>query len=167
MTLKTLHLRLGIFVCLCALFLAVYAIPNFVFAPSNVGNVVLSPLFWPYVLAGLTGVVGLGLIASAFGPEGAKHAGDDDDGLGQPEGLAPWLRVVGLVGIMVTTMLVMPKLGMVWTTMLAFAACAALFRTRHPLIAAVCTFAVPLLLYAFFAHVAGVAIPQGEFVRLP
>ena len=33
--------------------------------------------------------------------------------------------------------------------------------------ALVTSFVVPLLLYAFFAHVAGVAIPQGNFVRLP
>jgi hypothetical protein len=56
---------------------------------------------------------------------------------------------------------------MVWTAMLAFAACACLFRTRHPIVAVICAVVVPLLLYAFFAHVAGVAIPQGAFVRLP
>mgnify|MGYP002064088503 CR=1 FL=1 len=27
--------------------------------------------------------------------------------------------------------------------------------------------AIPLFLYAFFAHIAGVAVPQGEFIRLP
>lgn len=167
MTQKSLHLRLGVFVCLCAVFLTIYAIPNFVFAPSNVGNLVLSPLFWPYVLTGLAGLVGLGLIASAFGPEGSKVYEDADGVAEQSNEMGAWLRVAGLVVIMIATVFAMPKLGMVWTTMAAFAACAALFRTRHPIVAAVCTVVVPLLLYAFFAHVAGVAIPQGEFARLP
>ena len=42
-----------------------------------------------------------------------------------------------------------------------------LVRTKHMTIAIVSAVAVPLLLYVFFAHVAGVAIPQGNFVRLP
>jgi len=31
----------------------------------------------------------------------------------------------------------------------------------------VCAVLIPLVLYVFFAHIAGVAIPQGDFVRLP
>jgi putative tricarboxylic transport membrane protein len=58
-------------------------------------------------------------------------------------------------------------LGLVWTAMLAFAATALLVRTKHMTIAIVSAVTVPLLLYVFFAHVAGVAIPQGNFVRLP
>ena len=53
------------------------------------------------------------------------------------------------------------------TSMLIFVATALLVRTRHPKTALVCAVIVPLVLYAFFAHVAGVAIPQGNFMRLP
>ena len=165
MSQKSLHLRLGIFMSLFALFLVFYAIPTFVFAPSNVGKIVLSPLFWPYVLAGLSGLVGLGLLASAFKP-GADVPFEDEETV-HPEGAAPWLRLAGLAVIMGLTMLALPRLGMVWTAMVAFAACAFMFRTRHPVAAVICAVVVPLLLYAFFAHVAGVAIPQGEFLRLP
>lgn len=163
---KSLHLRLGIFMSLFALFLVLFAIPTFVFAPSNVGNIILSPLFWPYVLAGLAGVIGLGLLASAFKP-GADVPYEYEEDTPHPEGSAPWLRLAALGAIMVLVMFGLPRLGMVWTAMLAFAACAFLFRTRHPIAALVCAVVVPLLLYAFFAHVAGVAIPQGNFVRLP
>lgn len=65
MSQKSLHLRLGIAASLFALFLVLFAIPTFVFAPSNVGNIILSPKFWPYVLAGLTGIIGLSLLANA------------------------------------------------------------------------------------------------------
>lgn len=162
---KSLHLRLGIFMSLFALFLVLYAIPSFVFAPSNVGKIVLSPLFWPYVLAGLAGIVGLALIANALtSAQDTPFEGEETE---HPEGTAPWMRLGALAVIMVLVMFGLPRLGMVWTAMLAFAACAFLFRTRHPILALVCAVVVPLLLYAFFAHVAGVAIPQGNFVRLP
>ena len=165
MSQKTLHLRLGIVVTLAALFLILYAIPNFVFSPSNVGKVVLSPLFWPYVLSGLGVIVVLSLLGTAFKP-GADAPFENED-VEHTEGPAPWLRLAGLAVIMALTMYALPRLGMVWTTMLVFAACAFMFRTRHPIIALVCAVLVPLVLYAFFAHVAGVAVPQGNFVRLP
>lgn len=164
MSQKSLHLRLGIVVVLCALFLVFYAIPSFVFAPSNVGNIVLSPLFWPFVLAGLAGLVGVGLLASGFSSDDTPF---EDAETGPSDGSAGWLRLLGLAAIMLIVMVALPRLGMVWTSMLAFVACAFLFRTRHPMIAVICAIVVPLLLYAFFAHVAGVAIPQGHFVRLP
>lgn len=162
---KTLHLRLGIVISICALFLLLYAIPNFVYSPSNVRNIILSPLFWPYVLAGLSGIVGLGLLYNAVTSAAATPFEDEDTD--HPEGMAPWLRLAGLAVLMGLVMFALPRLGMVWTTMLAFAACAFMFRTRHPVAAVVCAVVVPLLLYTFFAHVAGVAIPQGNFVRLP
>lgn len=165
MSQKSLHVRLGIVVSLLALFLVFYAIPSFVFSPSNVGNIILSPLFWPYVLAGLTGIVGLSLLANAF--LSAEDTPFEDEETAQADGSAPWLRLGALALIMVLVMVALPQLGMVWTAMLAFAACAFLFRTRHPIAAVVCAVIIPLLLYAFFAHVAGVAIPQGDFVRLP
>ena len=58
-------------------------------------------------------------------------------------------------------------IGMVWASMLAFACLAFLMKTRHPKAALAAAVATPLLLYAFFAHVAGVAVPQGDFIRLP
>ena len=80
---------------------------------------------------------------------------------------ASWLRMAGLALIMIFTMFALAKLGMVWTSMITFIATALLFKTRHPVIAVICAVVVPLLLYSFFAHIAGIAIPQGDFVRLP
>lgn len=165
MTTKSLHLRIGLAAVLGAAFLALYAIPTFVFSPSNVNIIVLAPTFWPYVLSGITALVGLGLIATSFFSDLSGF--DTEDTIELSEGPAPWLRLVALAVIMALTMFGLPRLGMVWTCMLAFVACAFLFRTRHPYMALVCAVVVPLLLYAFFAHVAGVAVPQGNFVRLP
>lgn len=163
MTSRKLHTVLGTGACGAALFLALYAIPAWVSSPSNVQNVILSPTFWPYVLAGLTGITGLGLLATAW-RGGLDDPPPTDE---EEEGLGAWLRLAGLAAIMALTMLGLPTLGMVWTAMLAFVATAFLLRTRFPVAAVICAVAIPLILYAFFAHVAGVAIPQGEFVRLP
>ena len=159
---KVIQFRLGVGACLIALFLAFVGIPNWVSSPSNVRNIVLAPTFWPYVLSALTGIAGLALIIS--GPH-APETSDVEDELvddGQTR-----LRLLALAVIMVVTMFALPRLGMVWTTMLVFAVTAFLFRTRHPKIALTCAVLIPLALYLFFAHVAGVAIPQGNFVRLP
>ncbi|MCL3882960.1 tripartite tricarboxylate transporter TctB family protein [Marivita sp. GX14005] len=157
-----LNLRLGIASLLASGFLFFYAIPRFVSAPSNINNIVLSPLFWPYILSVLTALVGLGLIAVSITGE------PEEDGFAEPGPMLPkWGRLAALALIMAATFLLLPALGMVWTSMLAFLATAFLFRTRHPVAAVICAVLIPLVLYGFFAHVAGVAVPQGNFVRLP
>ncbi len=163
MTNRSVQMGLGLGALAAAGFLALIAIPAWVSTPSNVPNVVLSPLFWPYVLAALTALTGLGLIAtaaahSAGGPAVNEPIADPGAGVA---------RLLGMAAIMAATMVLIPRLGMVWTAMLVFAASAFVVKTRHPKLALACAVAIPLLLYAFFAHVAGVAIPQGALVRLP
>ena len=148
--------------------LIVWAVPAFVSSPANVRNVVLSPLFWPYTLAGLIVLIGLGLALAARAlPRAAAMPPDPDeiDLPPVPPGAA-W-RLAAMAGVMAGLMVLTPRIGMVWTAMLAFIATALVMRTGRPVVAAVCAVAVPLVLYAFFAHVAGIAIPQGQFVRLP
>ncbi len=163
MNARRAQLHLGVGACALSLLMIFWIIPVYVSSPSNVGNVILSPLFWPYTLAGLTGLTGLGLLATRV------LLPADDAPLNDPIDDAPqaWLRLVVIAAIMLGAMLLMSRLGMVWTAMLCFAATAFLVRTRHPKAAVVCAIVIPLALYAFFAHVAGVAIPQGEVIRLP
>lgn len=158
---RTIQLRLGLGALLVSVILILYGIPNWVSAPRNVSNIVLSPLFWPQVLSGLTGLTGLALLAFASRSD-AQTPEPDTDNRG-----AATLRLVLMGVIMVGVIYGMPRLGMVWTSMLGFLATAFLVRTRHPGTALIAAIAVPLALYFFFAHVAGVAIPQGNFVRLP
>ena len=153
---RAIQVQLGIGACVACVFLILYAIPYWISAPSNMRNIVLSPRFWPYAIAGLTGLVGLGMLFA-----NRKANADDapvNDPIQDPR--------AGLIRLAVTFWL-LPRIGMVWATMLAFASLAFLVKTRHPKTALICAVLVPLLLYGFFAHVAGVAIPQGEYVRLP
>ena len=157
------HLKLGMGAIAAAVFLLAFMIPNFVSTPKNVPNIVLSPLFCLNTLACLTALTGLGLIWSALRlPKDDSTAESDVD-----DKQAAFLRLLGIAAIMLVTMYAMPKVGLVWTAMFAFAATAFLVRTRNPVAALVSAVLVPLCLYFFFAHVAGVAIPQGDFVRLP
>ncbi|MEM6971595.1 MAG: tripartite tricarboxylate transporter TctB family protein [Pseudomonadota bacterium] len=165
MTLSAMQRGLGIGAVLVAALLILWAIPTFVSTPSNVGNVILSPLFWPYSIAGLTGLVGLGLVASTFRADGPDDSLPANEPIDDP--IPGLIRLAGIAVIMVLTMVLIDRIGMVWASMLAFAATAFLVRTRHPRLALVSAVAVPLVLYVFFAHVAGVAVPQGELVRLP
>jgi putative tricarboxylic transport membrane protein len=151
---------IGIATVLAALFLVFFAIPNWVSSPSNVPNIILSPLFWPYSLAGFTALVGIGLILTGLRSVDAPVAAD-------PEVAGGYRRLAIMAAIMVIYMFGLPRLGMVWTSMLAFAATAFLVKTHHPKTAIASAIMVPLLLYVFFAHVAFVAIPQGVIVRLP
>ena len=145
-----------------AALLLFWAIPSYVSSPSNVRNIVLSPLFWPNTLAILTALMGLGLLGTALRLPPSERAASDVDDRG-----AAMLRLLGAAVVMAITFWALPRLGLVWTAMLTFAAMAFLVKTRHPGWALGCAVLVPLLLYLFFAKVAGVAIPQGEFLRLP
>jgi hypothetical protein len=163
MTQRALQLNLGWAALAVCLFLIFHAIPAWISSPSNVGNVILSPLFWPYVLGGCLGLTGLGLVLAGLRmPPGGEPLNTPSDHPG-----AASVRLVVMAALMAATMFLLPRLGMVWTAMLLFAATAFLVRTRHPVAAVICAVAIPLVLYAFFAHVAGVAIPQGNVLRLP
>jgi len=160
---RRIQIRLGIGAIAASVLLLTFAIPNLVSTPSNVPNIILSPLFWPNSLAALTGIVGLGMILTSWNKPDIQdsNASDVDD-----RGTA-YLRLSTFAVIMVATMFAMPRIGLVWTAMLAFASLAFLVRTSHPKTALMSAILLPLFLYVFFAHVAGVAIPQGNYVRLP
>jgi len=120
-------------------------------------------LFWPNTLAVLTGVVGLGLVLTSLGS--AKSQDKPPSDVTDRRAAFMRLAICGLV--MGVTIFAMPRIGLVWTAMLDFAAFAFLVRTGHPKTALMCAVLMPLFLYLFFAHAAGVAIPQGNYVRLP
>lgn len=151
---------IGIFAIFAGLFLMTVAIPLWVSSPSNVRNIILSPTFWPYTLSALTILIGAGLTVTGFY--------STEDLTPKPAAIAGgYGRLVIMAVVMIIYMVGLPRLGMVWTSMLAFVATAFLVRTSHPKTALICALCVPLVLYFFFAHVASVAIPQGNFVRLP
>ena len=160
---RKLQIQLGFGAIAASGFLLVIAIPGWVSTPSNVPNIILSPLFWPNTLAALTGVIGLGMILTSWNKPAQKDVAVSD----VKDRRGAFIRLLICAVIMAVTIFAMPRLGLVWTAMLVFASVAAVVRTSHPKTAMVSAILIPLLLYVFFAHVAGVAIPQGNYVRLP
>lgn len=159
MSFRTIQLHLGIGALIATALLLLFAIPNWVSSPSNVPKIVLSPVFWPYVLSGFTGLVGLGLVVS-----GMRSAREPSMGIAN---VAEIMRLGGMAVLMVATMWLLPRLGMVLTCMVVFLVTAVLIKARHPVAVLITAVLAPLFLYGFFAHVAGVAIPQGDYVSLP
>jgi hypothetical protein len=149
-------------------FILFVAIPYAVTSPSNVQKVVLAPTFWPTIIGWI--IIGLGAILMAmrfFVP--ADWFSDDvdagaDDGPPLPGG---WLRLATAGALMVALVYVTPVLGLVWTAMLCFVALSLLVKSSRPVVSLIVAIALPLALYVFFHHAAGVAVPQGEFIRLP
>jgi len=124
------------------------------------------------VLTTLLGVIAVGLLLLGWRTTDVLVEEPNQDDLNgeaptQSGEMAGWLRLLALAVIMVLTMFSLSRLGMVLTAVLLFLATAFLFKTRHPVVAVVCSIVFPMVLYLFFAHVAGVAIPQGNFIRLP
>ncbi|MFK5980393.1 MAG: tripartite tricarboxylate transporter TctB family protein [Rhizobiaceae bacterium] len=159
---RKIQIQLGIGALIGAAILLLIGIPSLVSSPKNVPNIVLSPDFWPNTLSGLTGLVGAGLILTSYWRPKPKTAPPSDVD-NRPQAFQ---RLAMLGTVMGITIFALPRLGLVWTAMLVFASLSFLVRTSHPKTALVCSLIVPLLLYAFFEHVAGIAIPQGDFVRL-
>ncbi len=144
------------------------AIPYAVTSPSNVRVAVLSPTFWPMIIAWI--IIGLGVLLAAFAvlqPTLASAIVDEAEEPDDAGTAAPWLRLLASAVMMVGLVLVTPTLGLVWTAMICFAVLSVIIRAPRPFVSAIVALVLPLVLYAFFAHVAGVAVPQGEFIRLP
>jgi len=154
------HFMTGLISLILSLLLFFVAIPYAVTSPSNVTNIVLSPVFWPEVLSILLGITGIALMLSAntaIKDEVSEFMGT----------VGSYKRLVLLAVLMVVYIFAIPKLGLVWTSMIAFVALAILIKSSHPKTAIIAAIIIPLVLYLFFAHVAGMAIPQGDFLRLP
>lgn len=138
-------------------------IPYGITSPSNVSRLVLSPVFWPKILASLMVLVGFGLIGSSL-PERLATPIETPTA---PAESSSWGRLTAVAVLMVLYVLAIPRIGMVWASIPAFIAVAVLVRSQHRFIGMITAICVPLVLYVFFAHVAGVSIPQGQYVRLP
>lgn len=149
-------------------FILFVAIPYAVTSPSNVQKVVLAPTFWPTIIGWI--IIGLGAILMAmrfFVPAAWTSDNVDagaDDGPPLPGG---WLRLATAGALMVALVYVTPVLGLVWSAMLCFVALSLLVKSSRPVVSLIVAIALPLALYVFFHHAAGVAVPQGEFIRLP
>jgi hypothetical protein len=153
----------GAGVVFLSLVLIIYFIPQFVVAPKYVRNVVLSPVFWPSVISWMMLFIGGGILVSQYLERGCVSSKTEPDAA---KGAYVRILVFGL--FLIVYYILMPVLGMVLSSTLAFIVFSIFMAgTKHRKTAVIVGVLLPLALYAFFYHVAGVNIPQGELMRLP
>jgi hypothetical protein len=157
-------LWLGAGVIALGTFLLLILIPYGITSPSNVRIAVLSPTIWPKIIsAGLVLIGGL-LVLRAFvaGRGDVAPAEETSEG-----GWRPWMRI-GAVGLLMAAYFYsLPMLGMPLAGIIALLAYALLVRAGRPITTVLTAILLPLMIYGFFSHVAGVPIPQGHIMRLP
>ena len=151
----------GVGVSLLGLLILTVLIPWGIDQPGNVEHTALAPDFWPRIIAVIMMVLG---VLQAVRPV------PDDDGEDGGEDSGRWLhRVPGLavaLGALFGFYVLIPSLGMVAPGVAVIFGLMVFGGERRWLLAAVVAAAVPLLLYAFFVHVAGIPIPLGVFETL-
>lgn len=152
-------------VCVMILGAAVlwWIIPTYITTPRRVPIRALSPAFWPKIIAWT--ILGCGLllaVRAALAPA-PPDAVADDLSVSRPEAL----RMLALGAILLGIYFALPVIGMVWVCMIAYALMVFLSGGKNLGWGMVIAILLPLLLYLFFTKVAGVAIPQGQIVRLP
>ncbi|MCP5266634.1 MAG: tripartite tricarboxylate transporter TctB family protein [Burkholderiaceae bacterium] len=148
--------------------LLVFLIPLGVASPSNVRVPVLSPLFWPRIIAWTLIVLGLVQVVQAALAQRAGRTGAADPDTGDGAALpGAWWRLPASAVLMALYWVAIPRLGMPIASVLLLALLFLLVRTRYRLIALATAILVPLVMFGFFDHVAGVPIPQGHLLRLP
>lgn len=153
---------IGIGVLVIGLLVFALLIPYGIDQPGNVEHAALAPDFWPRIIAVIMTVMGL-LLAIAPSPEE-----EDEDESGEDAGR--WLhRLTGLavaLGTLFGFYFLMPPLGMVAPGAALIFGLMIFAGERRWLLAAAIAVGVPIVLHAFFVHVAGIPIPLGVFETL-
>lgn len=157
----------GYLVTIFSLTLIFYLIPNFIDSPTFVKKIVLSPVFWPTVIGWLMLVIGVGIVITQHLSRGDIKLTEDKDSY-DDEPNKSYSRVISFAVFMIVYYLLIPVIGMVWSSCLAFIIFSMVIsETEHRKTAVIVGILLPLALYMFFNHVAGVNIPQTELMRLP
>ena len=145
-----------------SLLLIIFVIPHWVIKPENVRILVLSPDFWPYIVAGLMGVGGIALLSQYWFM--LRHMPVEEE-VDRPQ--MGGLRTVLVAVLMVIYYVLMQYFGMVWTSVIAYVAFALIVGIPRKTATMIVAIILPIALYAFFAYAAGVPIPQADFLALP
>lgn len=140
-----------------------WLIPAYVALPRRPPIKALQPSFWPKIICWIMLLCGAALALRA-----AMTPPPPDAIVEKPTASnGELLRLAVLMVILGGAYFALPVLGMVWVCMVVFIFLVLMTGGKNMAWGIVVSVALPLLLYFFFTKVAGVAIPQGQFVRLP
>jgi putative tricarboxylic transport membrane protein len=159
---KELVIGGGVFVF--AILLILFLIPGAVVSPRSVSIEVLNPAFWPKIVSWGLLILGLFMLMNIFLK---AKTGSCDYSSGKYSARS-FFRLSVLVVFLAGYYLILPYIGMVWASSIAYILLSMVFcKTGYRMTAVAVGIILPAALYAFFYHVAGVDIPQSEFARLP
>ena len=155
----------GVGVALLGLLIFAVLIPWGIDQPGNVEHTALAPDFWPQIIAVIMMALG---VLQAVRPvpddedeDGGGHGGEDS---------GRWLRrLPGLavaLGALFGFYFLIPSLGMVVPGVAVIFGLMIFGGERRWGLAATVAAGVPILLYVFFVHVAGIPIPLGVLETL-
>ena len=151
----------GLIFVLAALLMIFAGVPLGVASPKNVGNPVLSPLFWPNALSRALLLAGAALVLrAALSPPAnspPRPAAVSRSGL---------VRLAAFGLLLAAYAAAIPWAGMTWTSIAVALLMTAGARSRYWKAGVVVAALLPPALYGFFTHVAGVPIPRADFSRL-
>lgn len=153
---------LGAGMLVFALFLIEFLIPTWVITPSNVRKIVLSPDFWPYIVAVLLGLGGVVLLLQYYFVTRPQKIPEEHEYV--PGGN---MRIALIAVLMAVYYELLTYMGMILASVLAYIAFMVVIGLPRKVAASIIAVVLPLLLYGFFDHLAGVPIPQPDFFRLP
>lgn len=177
-------ISVGLFSLGLGLLLHFWLIPNFVSVPGNMARAVLSPAFWPEILAVMAMLAGVFVLVGAFkqssetqvsdaspssdGPAGESSTASPPQALDQEVSpRSDLIRLLTFLAAMALYAKYLDYLGMVLASILMLLVSFYLLGEKRIGLVLSVSILLPLVLYAFFLHVAGVSIPQGELIRLP
>ena len=164
----TQHRIAGFAVLLLGALLLFALIPVGVDSPNAVPHITLSPAFWPKIISVLLILMGVLLIVR---PAAAAAAGDDDGNSGGNEdgnsgGVRRFARLAITLFALFAFYGAIEPLGMVLPAILLIMGLTSFAGERRFALITLVSVAVPIALYFFFEHVAGVPIPLGVFEGL-
>ncbi|OXY81678.1 tripartite tricarboxylate transporter TctB family protein [Oceanimonas doudoroffii] len=164
MVFKNRDFSIGAGVLLLSLMLIYYIVPASVVSPANVRLLVLDPAFWPNVISWMMLLIGLAMMASSLSKKQKAESSGNNGLLACKKEWYLLLLVLFFTGYY----LLLPDLGMVWGSSIAYILLSVVIcKTQYRISAVLVGILLPITLYAFFYHVAGISIPQSEMMRLP
>ncbi|WP_108485500.1 tripartite tricarboxylate transporter TctB family protein [Oceaniglobus ichthyenteri] len=140
-----------------------WLIPAYVALPQRPPLRALAPSFWPKIICWIMLLCGAAMTLRAAMTPPPPDVIVDSQTASPPE----LMRLAGLAAILMGAYFALPVFGMVWVCMVTFILLVLMSNSKHLILGLVVGVVLPLGLYFFFSKVAGVAIPQGQFVRLP
>lgn len=155
---RTRDLWVGLGTAALFAYVLLVVIPEQIRTPEGI-SMVMSPAFWPSVVAALAIVLGLALAVKGFFSAGGEAA---DEGEAGP---MTW-RTAAAIALLIAYYWLLKPLGIVLGSIVALLTLGVLFGERRFVVLTALAVVLPSVLYLFFTDVASIPMPLGPLSAL-